>query len=104
MRDTEPSVSTAGRRRMIALRLAMRWTPIASVIVMSAGRPSGISDTAMPTIAWNNSTKSMPMHPAAVGEHQHADDRDARGDQVAEPLDLAQEWRLRASSRSRAAG
>ena len=61
MRDTEPSVSTAGRRRMMALRCAMRCTPIASVIVISAGRPSGISDTAMPTIAWNSSTKSMPM-------------------------------------------
>jgi hypothetical protein len=43
MRDTEPSVSTAGRRRMMALRWAIRCTPIASVIVMIAGRPSGIS-------------------------------------------------------------
>ncbi len=59
MRDTEPRVSTAGRRRMMALRLAMRWTPMASVMVISAGRPSGISDTAMPTTAWNNSTKLM---------------------------------------------
>ena len=60
MRDTEPSVSTAGRRRMMALRCAMRCTPIASVMVMSAGRPSGIIDTAMPTTAWNISTNAMP--------------------------------------------
>jgi hypothetical protein len=39
--ETEPSVSTAGSRRMMALRAAMRWTPTASVIVMTAGRPSG---------------------------------------------------------------
>ena len=59
MRETEPSVSTAGRRRMMALRCAMRCTPMASVMVMSAGRPSGMSDTAMPTTAWKSSTKSM---------------------------------------------
>ncbi|MDT4839278.1 hypothetical protein FQZ97_730640 [compost metagenome] len=61
IRDTEPRVSTAGRRRMMALRLAMRWTPMARVMVISAGRPSGIIDTAMPTIAWNSSTKAMPI-------------------------------------------
>ncbi len=61
IRETEPSVSTAGRRRMIERRLAMRWTPIASVIVISAGRPSGMSETAIPVTAWNSSTKSMPM-------------------------------------------
>ena len=37
----------------------MRCTPIASVIVISAGRPSGMSETAMPTTAWNNSTNVM---------------------------------------------
>ena len=59
MRDTEPSVSTAGRRRTIALRAAMRCTPMASVMVMSAGRPSGIIETAMPITAWNISTNGM---------------------------------------------
>ena len=54
IRDTEPSVSTAGRRRMMALRCAMRCTPIASVMVMIAGSPSGMTDTAMPTTAWNS--------------------------------------------------
>jgi len=61
IRDTEPSVSTAGNRRMMALRWAMRWTPMARVIVMSAGSPSGMSDTAMPTTAWKSSTKSIPL-------------------------------------------
>jgi hypothetical protein len=59
MRATEPSVSTAGRRRTMALRAAIRWTPIASVMVMRAGKPSGIIDTAMPVTAWNISTNGM---------------------------------------------
>jgi hypothetical protein len=51
MTETEPRVSTAGRRRMIAWRAAIRRTPIASVMVSTAGRPSGIAATAMPTTA-----------------------------------------------------
>ncbi len=51
IRETEPKVSTAGKRRMMALRCAMRRTPIASVTVISAGSPSGITDTAMLTTA-----------------------------------------------------
>jgi hypothetical protein len=50
---TEPRVSTAGRRRMIALRRAIRCTPTASAIVTTAGSPSGITATAMPTPARN---------------------------------------------------
>ncbi len=53
MTVTEPSVSTAGRRRMMALRRAMRCTPMASAMVMIAGRPSGIAATARPTAARN---------------------------------------------------
>ena len=45
---------------MMALRLAMRCTPIASVIVISAGSPSGMADTAMPVTAWNSSTNGTP--------------------------------------------
>ena len=41
-----PSVSTAGRWRMMAWRRAMRRTPIAEAIVITAGRPSGIDATA----------------------------------------------------------
>ena len=33
------------------LRCAMRCTPMASVIVINAGKPSGITETAMPTTA-----------------------------------------------------
>ena len=46
-----PSASTAGRWRMIARRLAMRPTPIARVMLMAAGRPSGIAPTASATAA-----------------------------------------------------
>src|SRR5215469_8136446 len=59
IRDTEPSVSTAGRRRIIALRCAIRWTPIASVTVMSAGKRSGITEAAILTTDWKISTKGI---------------------------------------------
>ena len=62
IRETEPRVSTAGRRRMMALRLAMRCTPMASAVVIIAGRPSGITETAIPTTAWNSSMNSMPFN------------------------------------------
>ena len=39
----------------MALRAAMRCTPIASVIVITAGRPSGMAATARPTTAMNAS-------------------------------------------------
>ena len=48
---TEPSASTAGSLRVIAFRRAICCTPIASVIVTSAGRPSGIAATANPMVA-----------------------------------------------------
>jgi len=38
---------------MMAFRAAMRCTPIARVIVMMAGSPSGIAATARPTAARN---------------------------------------------------
>ena len=49
MMDTQPSASIAVRRRRMAWRLAIRCTPMAMVIVVTAGRLSGIADTAMPT-------------------------------------------------------
>ena len=48
---TEPRVSTAGSRRMMACLAAMRRTPMASVMVITAGRLSGITATASPTTA-----------------------------------------------------
>src|SRR5699024_1490034 len=41
-----PRVSTAGRRRMMARFPAIRRTPIASTMVTTAGKPSGIAATA----------------------------------------------------------
>ena len=55
-----PSVSTAGSLRMMARRLAMRFTPMASVTVTAAGSPSGIAATASAMDARNISTRSSP--------------------------------------------
>lgn len=43
----------------MALRRATRCTPIAIVIVINAGSPSGMVDTAMLTTAWKRLTKSI---------------------------------------------
>jgi hypothetical protein len=55
-----PNVSTAGSRRMIALRRAMRRTPMASVIVTATGSPSGTADTANATATRNMSSADSP--------------------------------------------
>jgi len=55
-----PSVSTAGRWRMMARRRAMRATPIASVTVTAAGSPSGMAPTASATAAMNMSKALSP--------------------------------------------
>ncbi len=44
-----PSASTAGSLRIIACFLAITLTPIAKVMVIAAGRPSGIAATARAT-------------------------------------------------------
>ena len=93
IRDTEPRVSTAGRRRMIALRWAMRCTPIASVIVISAGRPSGMADRGADDRLEEFHELHAP-HPFAVGEDQDAHHPDHGGDDNAELLDLTQERRF----------
>ena len=49
----QPSVSTAASFLTMALRLAIRDTPIAKVMVIAAGRPSGIAPTANATEAIN---------------------------------------------------
>ena len=46
MTEALPRVSTAGRRRIMALRLTMRCTPRESTMVTMAGRPSGMAETA----------------------------------------------------------
>ena len=61
MTEALPSVSTAGRRRMIALRLTIRCTPMASTMVTMAGRPSGMADTASETAVMKISSSGMPL-------------------------------------------
>jgi hypothetical protein len=55
-----PSASTAGRWRMMARRFAMRPTPMASVMLIAAGRPSGIAPTASATAAISIATQLSP--------------------------------------------
>ena len=57
MTETLPSASTAVRRRIRALRLTIRCTPIASEIVTTAGSASGTTATAraMPKITMSRS-------------------------------------------------
>ena len=60
-----PSVSTAGRCRMIAWRRAIRWTPMASAIVTTAGSPSGTAATARLMPARAASENGKPRTAAA---------------------------------------
>ena len=64
MTVTEPSASTAERRRTTALRDAIRSVPSASVNVRTAGRPSGTAATATATAKRRaSSMRSMPSMP-----------------------------------------
>ena len=56
-----PRVSTAGSLRMMARRLAMRFTPMARVIVTIAGNSSGIAPTARATAPSNISSTPRPL-------------------------------------------
>ena len=47
--EAEPRVSTEERFLTMALRPAIRWTPIASTTESTAGRPSGTAATASET-------------------------------------------------------
>ena len=58
MTETAPRVSIAGRRRMIAFFPAIARTPIAMVMVRTAGRPSGMAATDKPTTDMKVSEKS----------------------------------------------
>ncbi len=55
-----PSVSAAGSLRMMACRRAILDTPIASVMVTAAGRPSGMAPTASATAAVTMSAALSP--------------------------------------------
>jgi hypothetical protein len=60
MTVTEPRVSTAGSLRMSALRLTMRWAPMASEKVWTAGSPSGTIATAMAMAMISTSAQVLP--------------------------------------------
>ncbi len=60
MTVTDPSVSTAGSRRTMALLRAMTRVPMASTMVTMAGRPSGMAATANATTARKMSSAGMP--------------------------------------------
>jgi len=67
---TEPSVSTAGRRRISAWKSAMRRAPTASSTVTTAGSASGIAATArlmaVISITSTGSPHSRPMPNSAA--------------------------------------
>ena len=58
MTETAPNVSMAGRRRTMAFLPAMALTPIAMVMVRTAGKPSGMAATDRPTTDMKVSEKS----------------------------------------------
>ena len=60
MISVEPSVSTAGNLRTIALRLAKVVVPIDKTIVTMAGKPSGIAATASATATINPLSGASP--------------------------------------------
>ena len=71
MTEAQPRVSTAGRRLMMALRLAIRPTPMASTMVTMAGSPSGMAATARATAVrkrsrmsrcWSSPTPNITAH------------------------------------------
>ncbi len=60
MTEALPSVSTAGSRRMMAPRSAIRRTPMERTTVTMAGRPSGMADTARETEIMKISITAIP--------------------------------------------
>ena len=97
MTVVEPSVSTAGRWRISALRLAMRWVAMASASVTVGNRPSGTLATMMPMannkVGPERSPSAWPMKknntPSASGEER---------DHAREARDLALQRRTRCRS------
>ena len=62
-----PRVSTAGSFRMRTFRAAMRWTPIASAMVTTAGSPSGTTATASEMADMKTSNIGRPLQSAQAG-------------------------------------
>ncbi len=57
---TEPRFSTAANLRINTLRRCMSLMPIASVVVATAGKPSGTAATASDMVVINSSNKGLP--------------------------------------------
>ena len=69
----------------MAWRRAMACTPMASVIVMTAGRPSGMAATARPTTAMNiseNGDDRRSSRRPAAGRREQDQDREPAGEVV----------------------
>ena len=80
MTVVQPSVSTAERRLISALRLAMRCTPMARDSVTVGSSPSGTKATIMPMAKMKLSARSTPANDDGQEEedaaHGDGDDRD----------------------------
>ena len=69
---TEPSVSTAGRDRTTAERLAIRWAPRARATVTTAGRDSGMAATPRLTARIDASTYDAPRRTLSTMTTTHS--------------------------------
>ena len=66
MAVTEPRASTASSFRMMAFLFAILPTPTARVTVITAGRPSGIAETAIARVKRASSMNSKPLRSPAA--------------------------------------
>ena len=57
---------------MMAFFLTMRVTPMESTMVTTAGRPSGIAETASETAVMKSSSQSSPTHAPTTKMMAHA--------------------------------
>ncbi len=94
---TEPSASTAGSLRVIALRRAICCTPIASVIVTSAGQALGDRRHREADRRRDELGERHPVQEAPDREHEHGHAEDDEGELLAEVVELLRERRRQGS-------
>ena len=84
----QPSVSTAVRRRITALRRLMRVTPMLSTTVTTVARPSGMAATARDTATMKvfrmPDRGEVPGHQQVKHENEHADAQHQPGQRLAQ--------------------
>ena len=78
MTDVLPSVSTTGKRRTKACRRTIRWTPIASEMVTTAGSASGTTATARATPKDQHLQQRLAAPQAQEHDHTHDGERRVR--------------------------